>query len=61
MIRQVLGADIVVVGGTTLYVQHTNQVDVLAVMAAADIGVAGYPVFECLPPGESHSQRRRTQ
>ena len=35
--------------------------DVLAVMAAADIGVAGYPVFECLPPGESHSQRRRTQ
>ena len=36
MIRQVLGADIVVVGGTTLYVQHTDQVDVLAAMAADD-------------------------
>ena len=40
-----------VVGETTLYVQHTDQVDVLAAMAAADIGVAGYLVFEYSPAG----------
>ena len=51
VVRQVLGADLVVVGETTLYVQHTDRVDVLAAMAAADIGVAGYLVFEYLPAG----------
>lgn len=42
------------VGGTSLYVQHSGRADVLSAMAAHDTpeAVAGFPVFEVLPIGE---------
>jgi len=41
-------------GGTSLYVQHREIADVLGVIAAADgsEAVAGYPVFDALPLSE---------
>ena len=43
-----------VLGGTSLWVQHTGQADVLAAMEAADSAraVAGFPLFEALPLGQ---------
>ena len=42
----------VLLGGTSLFVQHTGQADVLAAMAAYpgnERAVAGFPLFEALP------------
>ncbi len=41
----------VLLGGTSLWVQHTGQADVLGAMAAADSAeaVAGFPLFAALP------------
>ena len=42
----------VLLGGTSLFVQHTGQADVLAAMAAypgSEQAVAGFPLFEALP------------
>ena len=43
-----------VLGGTSLWVQHTGQADILAAMQAAesDRAVAGFPLFEALPLGQ---------
>jgi choline-glycine betaine transporter len=42
----------VLLGGTSLFVQHTGQADILAAMAAYpgnERAVAGFPLFEALP------------
>ncbi|QAU13986.1 BCCT family transporter [Halorubrum sp. BOL3-1] len=43
-----------ILGGTSLFVQHTGQADVLAVMSSYDSAesVAGFPLFEALPLGQ---------
>jgi choline-glycine betaine transporter len=43
-----------VLGGTSLWVQHTGQADVLGAMEAAESAraVAGFPLFEALPLGQ---------
>ena len=43
-----------VLGGTSLWVQHTGQADILGAMEAADSAraVAGFPLFEALPLGQ---------
>jgi len=46
------GAWFLLLGGTSLYLQHNGVADILGAVGDGSVAVAGYPMFEALPLGQ---------